>query len=442
MPGSADSGKCFAKTPDRMDIFIKNARIIAPGSPYHQRVQSLLLRDGIIRVIDGEVSPDSADLLMDQEGQRVSIGWMDVGVQTCDPGLEQRETLHTAGAAAAAGGFTAVAAQPNTDPIIDTKSQVLYIRRNAEGKLVNFYPMAALSRGCEGREITEMIDMQRAGAVAFTDGQAPVQHAGIMLRALQYVKAFDGVVVNQPLEASIASGGQMHEGGVSTALGVPGIPSLAEEMMVERDLHLLRYAESRLHLANISTKGAVERIRAAKAEGLRVTCSVPVLNLVQDESALASFDSRFKVMPPLRSAADREALQEGLLDGTIDMIVSNHQPLEEELKKLEFSYAEFGSTGLETLYALCCTYLDSWLEEEQLVEKIAYRPRQIFGLPLPEIAVGQPAELTIFHPEAAWTYERDQVYSRSFNSPYLGQPLRGRAIAVINNGQSFVNAHS
>jgi len=442
MPGSADSGKCFAKTPDRMDIFIKNARIIAPGSPYHQRVQSLLLRDGIIRAIDGEVSPDSADLLMDQEGQRVSIGWMDVGVQTCDPGLEQRETLHTAGAAAAAGGFTAVAAQPNTDPIIDTKSQVLYIRRNAEGKLVNFYPMAALSRGCEGREITEMIDMQRAGAVAFTDGQAPVQHAGIMLRALQYVKAFDGVVVNQPLEASIASGGQMHEGGVSTALGVPGIPSLAEEMMVERDLHLLRYAESRLHLANISTKGAVAQIRQAKAQGLQVSCSVPVMNLIHDDSVMETFDSNYKLMPPLRSPADREALIEGVKDGTIDVISSNHRPLEEEAKKLEFSYAEFGATGLETLYALCRTYLSDWLTDELLVEKIAYQPRRLLGLDLPEIKVGAPAELTLFHPSQSWTYERAQVYSRSFNSPYLGQPLQGKAVAVINNDQSFVNAHS
>ena len=425
-----------------MDVLIKNARVVAPGNPYNGQQLSLLITDGLIREIgENVVAGEDVDVL-EGEGHGLSIGWLDWGVQSADPGLEQRETLHTAGAAAAAGGFTAVATIPNTEPVIDNKSQVLYIRRNAEGKLVNFYPMGAVTLGCHGKEITEMIDMQRAGAVAFTDGTQPVQHAGIMLRALQYVKSFGGLVVNPALDRQIDRGGQLHEGAVSTRLGMRGIPSLAEDLMIQRDLQLLAYTESRLHLANISTKGAVEQIRQAKAQGLQVSCSVAVMNLIHDDSVVESFDSHYKVMPPLRSPADRKALIEGVKDGTIDVINSNHRPLEEEAKKLEFSYADFGATGLETLYALCRTYLSDWLTDELLVEKIAYEPRRILGLELPAIKIGAPAELTLFHPSQSWTYERAQVYSRSFNSPYLGQPLKGKAVAVINNNQSFVNAHS
>ena len=425
-----------------MDVLIKNARVVAPGNPYNGQQLSLLITDGLIREIgENVVAGEDVDVL-EGEGHGLSIGWLDWGVQSADPGLEQRETLHTAGAAAAAGGFTAVATIPNTEPVIDNKSQVLYIRRNAEGKLVNFYPMGAVTLGCHGKEITEMIDMQRAGAVAFTDGTQPVQHAGIMLRALQYVKSFGGLVVNPALDRQIDRGGQLHEGAVSTRLGMRGIPSLAEDLMIQRDLQLLAYTESRLHLPNISTKGAVEQIRQVKAQGLQVSCSVAVMNLIHDDSVVESFDSHYKVMPPLRSPADRKALIEGVKDGTIDVINSNHRPLEEEAKKLEFSYADFGATGLETLYALCRTYLSDWLTDELLVEKIAYQPRRILGLELPVIKIGAPAELTLFHPSQSWTYERAQVYSRSFNSPYLGQPLKGKAVAVINNNQSFVNAHS
>ncbi|MEQ8706484.1 MAG: dihydroorotase [Phaeodactylibacter sp.] len=425
-----------------MDLHIKNATIIAPGNLHHGKVRSVLIREGYIQKI-GETPFEGEDApLLEAKGLHLSIGWMDFGVQVGDPGLEQRETLHTAGAAAAAGGFTAVVALPNTDPVIDTKSGVQYICKNAEGKLVNFYPMGALTLKCAGREITEMIDMQRAGAVAFTDGPVALQHTGVMLRALNYVKAFGGVVAHQPLDDHLCHGGQVHEGIVSTSLGMPGIPAIAEEVMVRRDLHLLEYTESRLHLANISTAGAVQMVREAKAKGLQVTASVAVMNLIYEDEATTTFDSNYKVLPPLRSAADREALQEGVLDGTIDIISSNHQPLEEEAKKLEFPYAEFGATGLETLYALCRTHLRDWLTDEVLVEKIAYAPRRILGLDLPEIKEGEMAELTLFQPDAQWVYDRSRVYSRSLNSPVLGQELRGRAVAVVNNNQSFVNAHS
>lgn len=425
-----------------MDLHIKNATIIAPGNPHHNKVRSVLIRDGYIQAIEEALSVQSEMPVLEAEGLHLSVGWMDFGVQVGDPGLEHRETLHTAGAAAAAGGFTAVAALPNTDPVIDTKSGVQYICKNAEGKLVNFHPMGALTLKCAGKEITEMIDMQRAGAVAFTDGPFALQHSGVMVRALNYVRGFGGVVINQPLDQHLLHGGQVHEGAISTSLGMPGIPAVAEEVMVRRDLHLLEYTESRLHLANISTAGAVQMVREAKAQGLQVTASVAVMNLVYEDQATTSFDSNYKVLPPLRSAADRHALREGVLDGTIDIIASNHQPLEEEAKKLEFPYAGFGATGLETLYALCRTYLGDWLSHEVLIEKIACNPRRVLGIKLPEIKKGEMAELTLFQPEIKWRYDRSRVYSRSFNSPVLGQELRGRPVAVINNNQSFVNAHS
>lgn len=420
-----------------MDLLIRNAQIVAPGEDLHGEEKDILIREGYIAAI-GERLPSAPGVEeLSYKGQCASIGWVDIGAQVGDPGLEHRETLHTAGAAAAAGGFTAVAALPNTQPVIDDKSGVQYISKNAYGKLVQFLPIGAITQGCKGVDITEMIDMQRAGAVAFSDGEKPLQHTGVMLRALEYVKAFGGLVINQPLDKLVSHGGQVHEGRVSTAMGLAGLPAIAEEIMVRRDLHLLEYAESRLHLANLSTAGAVQMVREAKSRGLQVTASVGIMNLVYDEEAVADFDSNFKVMPPLRSAEDRAALAAGVKDGTIDIISAHHVPLEEEVKKLEFSYADFGVTGLETLYALSRTFLSDWLEAETLVQALAYNPRKLFGLPIPHIAVGQPAELTIFHPDMAWAYERGKVQSRSLNSPVLGQTLNGRVLGVVNNNQFF-----
>lgn len=417
---------------------IKNALILNPGGPCHLERKDILVRNGKLESIREAVTAEGAKRL---EGEQlcVSPGWMDMGVQTGDPGFEHRENLESVGAAAAAGGFTAIACQPNTEPKLHSKPEVLYIRNNTRGQLVKFYPLGAISRDCAGKDITEMIDMHAAGALAFSDGKKPVQDSGLMLRALQYVKAFGGLVINQPLDRGIAGAGQMHEGEVSTTLGLPGIPAMAEELMVQRDLQLLEYAESRLHLANLSTAGAVQMVREARKKGLAVTASVSVMNLAFDDAAVNTFDAHYKLMPPLRSREDREALREGLLDGTIGAISSNHHPLEEELKKKEFSYAEFGATGLEVLYAVCKTCVGGWLTDELIVEKLAFGPRRIFGLPLPPLEEGQPADLTVFSPVQQWAYSRDQVLSRSFNSPFIEKQLTGRPLAVIKGSRSFIN---
>lgn len=423
-----------------MDLLIKKANIINPGGPHHGVQRDLFIREGKIEAIDTEILVKDVPVLEGSQLQ-VSIGWMDIGVQTGDPGLEQREDLSTVGAAAAAGGFTAISCQPNTDPSIHSKSEVLYIQNNTQRQLVAFYPIGAITRNCAGKDLTEMIDMHTAGAVAFSDGKKPVQDGGLMMRALQYVKAFNGLAINQPLDRHIANEGQMHEGYISTTLGMKGIPGIAEEIMVQRDLHLLAYTGSRLHLANLSTAGAVERVRQAKALGLNVTASVAVMNLAFDDTALDGYDVNFKVMPPLRSRADVDALREGLLDGTIDVISANHVPLEEELKKVEFPYAQFGAIGLETMYAICKTYLGDWLSDELFVEKVAINPRKLFGIPVPVLEAGSPADLTVFSTGQQWVYRQELAYSRSHNSPFFNQTFTGKPVAVINRDQSFISRY-
>ncbi|MEM8906536.1 MAG: dihydroorotase, partial [Bacteroidota bacterium] len=266
-------------------LLIKNATIVHPDSKLNGKKRDLLIAEGKIVHIKTKIEAPNAEIL-EAKGVCVSVGWLDLGVQVGDPGFEHRETLASASAAAAAGGFTAIACQPNAHPVVHSKSEVLYLRRHAAQELVDFYPIGAISQNCEGIDITEMYDMSEAGAIAFSDGQKPVQHAGLLMRALQYVKAFDGLIINHPHDKSLAPAGQMHEGTVSTSLGMRGFPTIAEELMLQRDLYLLEYTDSRLHAANISTAGAVAQLRKAKARGLALSSSVAVMNLIADDTAL------------------------------------------------------------------------------------------------------------------------------------------------------------
>lgn len=301
---------------------------------------------------------------------------------------------------------------------------------------MTFYPVGAVSQGCEGKDLAELFDMHTAGAIAFSDGRNSVQDAGLLLRAMQYARAFNGLIVNEPHHKTIAAGGQMHEGVVSTSLGMKGVPALAEEIMVQRDLSLLEYAQGRLHLHLLSTAKSVALVRAAKKAGLPVTASVAVANLCFTDDQLSHFDSNWKILPPLRSQTDADALLEGLADGTIDFICSNHTPWDEEAKNLEFPYAEFGMTGMETAFALCRTYLSKHLSISDLIEKIAIAPRRVFGLPLPEIKPGTPAELTVFDPDAEWIFLEKDIRSKSHNTPFTGQTFKGKVLGIVNNGQA------
>ena len=419
-----------------MTTLIKQAKIFDPGGDYHEKVRDLFIQDGIIKAI-GERLERKAEKYLSAANLCVSPSWVDGGAQIGDPGYEQREDISSVSAAAAAGGYGTLLSWPNTNPVVDSKSEVLYVRRHTQDQLVEIYPIGAISKDCKGVDMTEMIDMRRAGAAAFSDGKYPLQSAGLMLRALEYVKSFNGLVVNQPLEKNIEPHGQLHEGLVSTSLGMKGLPNLAEELMARRDIYLTAYADSRLHLANISSAGTVELIREAKAKGLAVTSSVPVMNLLFNEEKVQTFDVNYKVAPPLRGESDRLALVEGVLDGTIDFIASHHTPLEEEQKKLEFSYAGFGTIGLETSFSALRTFLGDQLSVAQIVEALAIRARKIFDLPSVSIQEGRLANLTVFDPEREWVYKREAIRSKSRNSPFIGQKMKGKVLAVFNNRQSY-----
>lgn len=416
-------------------LLIKNATIVDPTSKLNGKKRDILInKHGQIESIKSKITAPKSKVI-NANNACVSIGWMDVGTQVGDPGFEQREDLQSVGRAAMAGGYTAIAASPNTHPTVHSKSEVNYLKNETEHGLVDFYPIGAVSRDCEGKDITEMYDMHKFGAVAFSDGQKTVQNSGLMMRALQYVKAFDGLIMNHPQEEALAFDGQMHEGELSTSLGMKGIPAIAEELMVQRDLYLVAYTDSRLHLLNISTEGSVNLLKEAIAKGIDVTASVPVLNLIFDDEAIAEFDSNYKVLPPLREKSDIQALKKGLKNGTITLITSNHTPLTEEDKNLEFFYSAFGVIGLETTYPLCNTFLNDVLDSEDIVTLLAVNPRKLLRLPIPKIEEGAIANLTIFDPNHEWSFVLKDIHSKSKNTPFIDQKFKGKVLGVVNNGK-------
>ncbi len=412
-----------------MNWLIKNATILDPQSSHHRQVVDVLISKGKVEKIGKGLEASKAEVV-EADGAFLSPGWLDIGVQTGEPGFEHRETLDSVAAAAARGGFTGLAPYPNTHPVVHSKSEVFYLLRKTSGKLVDFHPIGAISQDCAGTDITEMIDMHHAGAMAFSDGKRSLQHAGLMMRALLYVKSFAGLVMNQPQDETIAGKGQMNEGLTSLNLGMKGMPTMAEEIMVQRDIFLAEYTDSRLHISNVSSARSVELIRQAKAKGVNVTASVAVMNLVFNDEQLVDFDANYKVLPPLRGKEDQQALLDGLKDGTIDLIRTNHVPLEQEVKDLEFPYASFGAIGLETAYAAINVLLD----EEMIVEKLSVAPRKLLGLAVPKVTEGAKANFTLFHPKEEWTLEAKQLKSLSRNSPFLGQKMKGKVLAVFNNG--------
>ncbi len=427
------------KTPIMPQLLLRNICIIAPNQPLLDgQIRDILIENGKIFKIDTSITlEDESEIeVFEQPNACVSIGWCDVGTQIGDPGLEHREDLESVSHAAMAGGFTMLAPFPNTEPAIHSKSEILYIKNRTKSYLVDFEPIGALSVDCQGKDMAEMLDMRSVGAVAFSDGGHSVQDASLLLRGMQYAKIFDGLIFNVPNDKTIAPHGEIHEGEVSTSLGLSGIPSMAEELMVQRDLSLLAYADSRLHFHNISTAGAVASVRSAKKRGLKVTASVAVLNLCFTDEVLRGFDTNFKVMPPLREDVDRQALIAGLADGTIDFISTNHTPIAEEGKNLEFPYADFGAIGLETTFGLINQYLNKTFTISDLVRFLAIQPRQVLGLDMPSISVGAEANLTIFNVDDIWTFQAKDIRSKSKNTPLIGALLRGSVWGVVNNGQS------
>ncbi len=436
-----------------MQFLIRAAHIIDAHSAVDGQVCDLLIDNGLIRRIGQNLSvPADIDVI---EGQNLhlSAGWVDMRVSGMDPGFEHKEDISSVCRAAAAGGFTDIALLPNTQPVIDSKDTLGYVRRMAQAQPVSVHPIAAVTKKTDGADFAEMLDLHYAGAVAFSDGHRPLQNPDLLLKTLQYLQPIGGLLMNRPEETMLTRFGQMHEGVQSTLLGLKGIPALAEELSVERDLRLLEYvgvtqptdglAEDRpnplppaLHFSTVSTARSVELIRQAKARGMAVSCDVAAHQLVFDDSALVGFDTNFKVNPPFRLPSDVAALWTGLADGTIDAIVSDHLPQDSESKQIEFDHAEFGIIGLETAVATVLTH-NRGLSLNQLVDRLTTRPRHIFRLPAVTIAEGQPACLTLFDPAGVWTYQ--QTHSKSRNSPFLGQQLTGRVIGTVHQGQFIAN---
>jgi len=453
-----------------MQFLIRAAHIIDAHSTVNGQVCDLLIENGLIRQIGQQLSvPVDIDVVKG-ENLHVSAGWVDMRVSGMDPGFEHREDITSVCRTAAAGGFTDIALLPNTQPVIDSKDTLGYVRRMAQGQPVSVHTIAAVTKKTDGADFADMLDLHHAGAVAFSDGHRPLQNPDLLLKTLQYLQPIGGLLMNRPEEAMLTRFGQMHEGVQSTLLGMKGIPALAEELSVERDLRLLEYvgvtrAEARperqqstdqfvcrvadaqgglppalqpaLHFSTISTARSVELIRQAKARGMAVSCDVAAHQLVFDDSALAGFDTNFKVNPPFRSPDDVTALWAGLADGTIDAIVSDHLPQDSESKQIEFDHAEFGIIGLETAVAAVLTH-NRGLSLAQLVDKLTTRPRYILRLPTVTIAEGQPARLSIFDPAGSWTYQ--QTHSKSRNSPFFGQQLTGRVIGTVHQGQFIANS--
>jgi dihydroorotase len=418
-----------------MNILVRQARIIDPSSSFHLQTADLLIENGVITSIESAISV-GADKIIDVPGLHLSPGWVDVFAHFCDPGFEFKETLESGTAAAAAGGFTDVLVVPNTAPVVHSKATVEYIVQKSRYLPVSVHPLGAITKNNEGKELAEMYDMHASGAVAFSDGTCSVQSSGLLLKALQYLKAVDKTIIQLPDDRAINPGGLMNEGIVSTRLGLPGRPAIAEELMVARDIELVKYTGSRLHFTGISTAKSVALIRKAKSEGLEVTCSVTPYHLYFSDDDLQQYDTNLKVNPPLRTAADRQALQQALLDGTIDCIASHHLPQDIDNKVSEFEYAKYGMIGLQTAFAVVRTAVPQ-LTPERLVELFATAPRKIFGLAGGEINQGARARLSLFAPDARWTF--DQNRSRSANSPFLGASLTGAPVGIINEDKLFLN---
>ncbi|HUX84001.1 MAG TPA: dihydroorotase [Chitinophagaceae bacterium] len=416
-----------------MQILIRQAQLIDPQGPFHGSKQDILISDGIIEGI-GKFPKGKAEQIIEGEGICVSPGWMDVFAHFCDPGTEYKEDLFSGQAAAARGGFTAVMILPDTRPPLQSKAEIEYIRGKAAGGIVDIYPIGALSLGLEGNLLAEMYDMRKSGAIAFSNGLNPIQSSGILLKALQYVKAFDGVIIQVPEDRSVSRYGLMNEGIASTRIGMPGKPAIAEELMIRRDLELAKYAGSRIHFTGVSTEGSVALIRQAKSEGIRVTASVTPYHLCLTDASLSTYDTRLKVNPPLRTAGDVEALKEGLADGTIDCVASHHIPQDADSKEVEFEYAKEGMIGLETCFSLMHEALDRMSLEAQ-VSLLSQNPRRIFGLEPLHIQEREQANLTIFNPDLSWTFQKEDIRSRSRNTPFTGKSMKGKVIGVLNQGK-------
>lgn len=418
-----------------MALLLKGGRVVDAAAGIDQ-VADIIVKDGVITAVGADLKLDKGETI-DCAEKIVLPGLADIHVHLREPGREYKETIASGTRAAAHGGFTAVACMPNTDPICDNGSKVRFVRERAAAEgAVRVYPIGAITKGLAGEQLAEIGDMLAEGAVAFSDDGNGLQSAGMTRVAMDYIKRFGATLVAHCEDESLAGHGVVHEGVVSTRMGLPGIPALAEELMAARDISLAELTGCRLHLAHLSTAGSLALVREAKGRGVRVTCEVTPHHLFLDEDALATYDTNLKMNPPLRTASDRQALVAGLLDGTVDCIATDHAPHAPHEKELEFELAPFGTTGLETALPLVITNLVAagtlgWAEVSQLM---CHGPRAALGLPEVRLEAGFPADITIVDPEARVEVTAEWFASKSRNSAFVGSSLLGKASDVLVGG--------
>ena len=415
-----------------MSLLIKGITIVDANSEFNGKTCDVRVDKGLIVEIGENLSQQKSEPIFEGNGSVLSPGFFDLNCVFGDPGLETKEDIQTGTAAAAAGGFTEIAIMPNTKPVVHSKGEVEYILNRAKGNLVNVYPIGAISQNLEGKELAEMFDMKQAGAVAFAEAGKAIADDGFMSRALQYALGFDGLLFTHPENKALAGKAHVNESATTILLGMKGIPALAEEMQVSRDIFLAQYHNAPIHISNISTAGSVALIKKAKKDGVKVTCDVAAHQLVFTEELLNDFDSNYKVKPPLRSKADNKALINGLKDGTIDAISSQHRPHEIEFKNVEFEIANYGIIALQTVLPLL---VQAGLDTALIVEKLAFAPRNLLKLEVPEIKIGAVANFTVFNVNKDWTLNNETNKSKSANSPLFNKTLKGKVELVYNNGQ-------
>ena len=414
-----------------MSLLLKNCVVADANSPYNNQRTNILVENGVITSLNGKKGGKEIDL----KDKLVTVGWFDLNANFNDPGKELKEDINSGSTVASAGGFTDVQLVPNTEPAIETKSDVEYVK-NASSKSVNLHVSAALSEGLQGENLTEILDLHAAGATSISDGDLPIWNSELLLKALQYTAQVDISVFQASQDLQLSKGAHMHEGRVSTNLGLRGEPSLSEILSIKRDLDILRYTGGRLHFSKISTAESVKLIKVAKKEGLKITADVAIHNLLFTDKSIEDFDTTYKATPPYRSEEDRKALIDGLKSGAIDAICSNHRPQDLESKQLEFDLAEPGSISLQTFYSSLLS-LSNEISFEVLLQRITTGPRMILGLDNVSIAEGMQAKLTVLDPKAKWVLDNSSNKSKSKNSPFWGEELTGKVYGTLNG--DFLN---
>lgn len=417
-----------------MNILLKTATIVDPSNKdLHLKKRDILIKNGFIDSIAQKITATGKVKVIDFDNLHVSIGWFDSSVSFGEPGYEERETIANGLFTAAKSGFTDIVLNPNAKPVPDSSADIIYLKNAAQGHSSNLHPMGTLTMKAQGENLAELYDMQNSGAVGFADHKQATANSNLLKIALQYTQSFDGLVYSFPLDKNIAGKGIVNEGEVSTRLGLKGIPALAEELQIARDLFILEYAGGKLHIPTISSAESINLIANAKKKGLDVTCSVALSNLHFTDDALKSFDSNFKFMPPVRTANDRKALREAVKKGIIDFVTSDHCPINIEQKAVEFDHALSGTIGLESAFGIA----NNIFGIESTI-KILTKGRDRYGIEQPEIKKGAKANLTLFNPNGASTFEKSDIHSSSQNSAFLGCKLKGKVYGSINNNQAII----